>query len=154
MRRLIVDTNLLLLLVVGSTGLELIGKHKRTRVFTTEDFLLLEVFLEGFKEIVVTPGILAEVSNLSAQIGEPLRSSVMHTVGRLIASVRENHVAGVAVVDSRCFVRLGLVDASILEVYQDGDHLLTDDLDLWIEAVNSGKLATNFTHLRAEHLLG
>jgi hypothetical protein len=153
MRRLIIDTNLLLLLVVGSTADNLIAKHKRTRTFTPEDLVLLELFLSGFHEIVVTPGILAEVSNLSAQIGEPLRTSIMQTVGRLVAQVSENHVPGISVVGSRCFVRLGLVDASILEAFQEGDHLLTDDLDLWIEATNSGKAATNFTHLRAEHLL-
>ncbi len=153
MRRLIVDTNLLLLLVVGSTADGLIQKHKRTRTFTPQDLALLERFLGGFNDIVVTPGILAEVSNLSAQIGEPLRSSIMQTVGRLVAQIREDHVPGISVIESRCFIRLGLVDASILEACQEGDHLLTDDLDLWIEAVNSGKTATNFTHLRAEHLL-
>lgn len=153
MRRLIIDTNLLLLLVIGSTADNLIAKHKRTRAFTQGDLVLLERFMSGFREIVVTPGILAEVSNLSAQIGEPLRTSVMETVGCLVARVSENHVPGISVVDSRCFIRLGLVDASILEVYQEGDHLLTDDLDLWIEAVTSGKVATNFSHLREQHLL-
>ena len=67
MKRIILDTNLLLLLVVGLTDPALIGKHKRTRSFEVTDYDLLVNVLSGYNEIVVTPHILTETSNLLSQ---------------------------------------------------------------------------------------
>jgi hypothetical protein len=153
MRKIVVDTNLLLLWVVGETDDALIGRHKRTNLFTREDFTLLQIFLEGFERVVVTPGILTELSNLVRQIGEPHRSMLMATVQLLVDQVNENHVPATEVVGSPFFVRLGLTDVTILKAVEESDHLLTVDLDLWIEATKAGRSATNFNHLRQEYLL-
>ena len=64
MKQIVVDTNLLLLLVIGITDRSLIAKHKRTRSFEAEDFDLLVSVLAGYDQVVVTPHIMTEVSNL------------------------------------------------------------------------------------------
>lgn len=57
----ILDTNLLVLLVVGMTNRAFIGKHKRTRAYTEEDYDLLCLLLEQYQQIITTPSILTEV---------------------------------------------------------------------------------------------
>ena len=57
LNKIIIDTNLLVLLVVGITERSLIQKHKRTRNFEVEDFDLLTGVLSNFDEIIVTPHI-------------------------------------------------------------------------------------------------
>lgn len=152
MKQIVLDTNLLVLLVVGNTDQKLITKHKRTNVFSPQDYLLLNLFLEDYPRIVVTPHILAETSNLAAQIGGPDKSRILKTLGDFIAAHQELQHHSRSVVNSPCFVRLGLTDSVILEVLHDGLPLLTDDFNLYLQALNSNNQAFNFNHLRQEHL--
>ncbi len=62
--RLILDANLLVLFVVGRTSPHLIGKHRRVRAFSADDYELLIRVMGAAKQIVVTPNTLTETSNL------------------------------------------------------------------------------------------
>jgi len=63
-RGLLVETNLLLLYLIGRTNQNQISKFKRTQVFTIEDFDLLGRFMGKFKTLITTPHVLTELSNL------------------------------------------------------------------------------------------
>ena len=60
---IIVDTNLLLLALIGGTPS--VVEFKRTRGYTNEDYRLLLTMIDQFERLVSTPHILAEVSNLT-----------------------------------------------------------------------------------------
>jgi hypothetical protein len=151
MRQIIIDTNLLVLLVVGATQRNLINRHKRTNIFTQEDFDLLLLLLEQYEEVVITPSILTEACNLLAQIGEPDRSRIMQVLGNLTSTYTEVYTPSSDVAKSIHFVRLGLTDCSILELPKELP-LITVDLDLYLAAAEAGYKANNFNHLRAEYL--
>lgn len=70
------DANLLVLLVVGATGWELIRRHRRLQAFDALDYELLVGLLGNFQQVLVTPNILTETSSLLGQHGEPLTKSV------------------------------------------------------------------------------
>lgn len=72
----VIDTNLLVLLVVGSASRSYIRKHKRLSDYTSEDFDMLSLILSEFSEIVFLPHILAEVSNIARQIDLPARRQI------------------------------------------------------------------------------
>ena len=116
MRRIILDTNLLILLIVGDTDSKLITKHKRTNVFSLQDYQLLKLVLEDYQQIVVTPHILAETSNLACQISDPDKSKILQTLGVFIGVQHELQHPSKSVVNSSYFVRLGLTDSVILEI--------------------------------------
>jgi hypothetical protein len=63
----LLDTNLLLLLIVGGASRELIGK-KRLDTFTAEDYDTLSAIVDSLGLVATTPNILTEVSNLADQI--------------------------------------------------------------------------------------
>lgn len=153
MPSVILDTNLLVLLTVGMTKRSLIGKHKRTKIFTEEDFDLLCLILEGYRQIVTTPGILTEVSNLVAQIGEPDRTAIMETLRILMQGYDEHYQPSTGITENTGFIRLGLTDAGILELVGKDRPLITTDIDLYLAAVGDGDRAINFNHLRSEYLL-
>jgi hypothetical protein len=73
-RGILVDTNLLLLFFIGLFDRGQISRFKRTKTYTGEDFDVLDRFLSQFARLITTPNILSEVSNLSGQLGEPVRS--------------------------------------------------------------------------------
>jgi predicted nucleic acid-binding protein len=152
LRRILVDANLLVLLIVGLTDEKLISTHKRTLAFLPEDFLLLTLFLEKYEQVVVTPHVLTETYNLAAQVGEPHRSRVLRTLQTLIGNVEELHHSSKEAALAPSFVRLGLTDSAILNVLDDGLPLVTVDFDLYYQAAEAGHEVINFNHLRAEHL--
>ena len=143
------DTNLLVLLVVGSESRELIPKHGRLEHYSTEDYDILAELLEDADELYVTPNTLTETSNLLGQHGEPERSLLMKRLQYLIHGSREIIVASAEASSNAKFERLGLTDAALLEIVTTDIPLLTVDLDLYLAAIESGEeRAVNFNRYR------
>ena len=144
-----IDANLLVLLVVGSTGADFITKHRRLREYSVEDFEILVDELDQVERIFVTPNTLTETSNLLAQHGEPELSRFFETLKFFIHASEEVVVQSVAASSRSEFNRLGLTDAALLEVATEETPLLTVDLGLCLAAQQEGyDRAVNFTHLR------
>ena len=146
---LFIDANLIVLLVVGFAGRELIARHRRTRTFTVEDYDRLSQAISRVGELRMTPNTLTEASNLLGQHGEPQRSRLLLTLRALIERSPETVVASVDAARSAAFPRLGLTDAVLLEVVSADAPLLTVDLDLYAAALASGEeAAINFNRWR------
>ena len=146
---LFIDANLIVLLVVGLAGRELIAKHRRTRMFTVEDFDRLIRAVSPVAELRVTPNTLTEASNLLGQHGEPQRSRLLLTLRTLIERSPEIVVASVDAARRDAFPRLGLADAALLEVVSADAPLLTVDFGLYRAALESGEVAAiNFNRWR------
>jgi hypothetical protein len=146
MANLIIDTQLLLLFVVGTTKRSYIGKHKRLQAYTEADFDLLRDAIAQHQNVVVTPNTLTETSNLLKQIREPMRSEIFTVFGAIIQNTDEIYVESRALCGHKEFVTLGLTDAALHNLSDDRNILLTADLDLYLAAAKNG--AFNFHHLR------
>jgi len=146
MANLIIDTQLLLLFVVGMTKRSYITKHKRLHAYSEADFDLLKEEIAPYDAIVVTPNTLTETSNLLGYIQEPMRSEVFAVFGAFIRHVDERYVESRALCGDRAFMTLGLTDAALLEISRDHDILLTADLGLYLAGAKNG--AVNFNHIR------
>ena len=112
-RDLLVDTNLLLLGVVGNFDRRLIGQ-KRLDLFTVEDLELLNQFILLAKRLITTPGILTETSNFAAQlIDEKRRTELFQRFGFAITGFDERYERSAVICEQPVFLRLGLTDAAI-----------------------------------------
>jgi len=147
-RGLILDTNLLMLLLVGSTSKEYISKHKRLRAYSEMDFDLLIKYLSSASNIFVTPNILTETSNLIGQIAEPARTKILMVFSDYIKFADERYCESRQAISRKEFIRLGLTDSVLLHEMTDSFILLTADLDLYLAAKNEGYAVLNFNHLR------
>jgi predicted nucleic acid-binding protein len=112
----VVDTNLLVLLVVGSASRHYIARHKRLSEYSVDDFDMLGLILSEFSEIVLLPHVLAEASNFARMIDLPARAKVQAALGTLIATCMELPVPSIDGAQRREFLDLGLTDAVILNV--------------------------------------
>lgn len=65
-RILAIDTNLLVVLIVGHVAPSYLGKHRRVRNYTAADFDLLTQYI-GDSTIISTPNAFTEVSNLTCK---------------------------------------------------------------------------------------
>ena len=77
--RVLLDTNLLVLLVVGLESRRFIAQHKRLTAYSSEDFDLLIDLLGRFGPAgwATTPSVLAEASNLICYTREIRRHKLM-----------------------------------------------------------------------------
>lgn len=144
-----IDANLLLLLIVGSVGRDLIAKHRRLRRFTVEDYGILVNLIDQVDRVFVTPNTLTETSNLLGQHREPERSLFFDKLKCIIEVSKEVVVASADASRNNAFMQLGLTDAALLEVATPETPVVTVDLDLYLAALAKGQnTAVNFTHLQ------
>ncbi len=143
------DSNLLLLYVVGSASRHYIAAHKRLRAYSVTDYDLLVEQLGFVSTLLVTPNTLTETSNLIDHIGEPARSRIYEYFCKLLtlAEVKETYVPSERAAALADLPRLGLTDCTLLSLCAQGIPLLTVDIHLFLAASRQGK-AVNFNHLR------
>ena len=142
-----IDSNLLVLLVVGSLDRNLIARHRRSRRFSPDDYDRLLALLQPLDKILVTPNTLTEASNLLSSSRD---SRLMACLRALIENGEEIIVSSRVAARNRMFGRLGLTDAALLEVVSAETPLITVDFDLYGAALAKGEgVAVNFTHFRA-----
>ena len=147
--QILVDANLLVLFVVGRTGREFIGKHRRLREFSADDYDRLLRVIGGVGRVVVTPNTLTETSNLLGLHKDPERSQFLQMLRFLVEHSEEVSVASVDACRSGAFLRLGLTDAVLLEIISAEIPLITVDLDLYVAASKKEpNAAFNFRHLQ------
>jgi hypothetical protein len=147
-RTLILDTNLLVLLIVGMTSRAYIGRHKRLRAFSDSDFDLLTSFVVAASRIAVTPNTLTETSNLVRQIEEPARTQIYDQFRRVISTADEHYVESGRAAARKDFLWLGLTDSALLQALSENHELLTTDSRLHSTAMRQGLKAINFHHHR------
>ena len=141
-----IDSNLLVLLIVGDVGPELIRKHRRLQMFTPEDYYKLSTLLDTVQSAFVTPNTLTEASNLLAQHREPERSLLFSRLRYLIRQSQEVIIASEEAAANTAFTRLGLTDAALLEAISANTPVLTVDFNLCIAAWSKNpEAAINFT---------
>ena len=145
----LIDANLLLLYVVGKYDPQRIGRFKRTRQFSVEDFQRLGRFLYPFHRRFTTPCILTEVSNLASQLAEPGRSQCLRMLAREIALLDERYKPSSELAADELFADIGLTDCSIRHAANANLLVLTDDYKLANRFLWLDLAAVNFTPLRS-----
>jgi hypothetical protein len=145
-----VDTNLMLLLIVGRTRRDFISKHKRLKAYTESDFDLVARLVGDVDVVLTTPNVLTEVNNLLVQgVLEPLRSQLLAMFSLLVTATAEKYHPSCSSIGDDSFVALGLTDATWLCVLDADSVLITDDRDLTWHAQARGISVLNIDALRA-----
>ena len=85
---LLIDTNILLVLLVGRTNPKRIPEFQRTQSCTADEYELLERLVSQFKTIITTPHLLTEVSNLDPLNGKE-RVKFQNLYRECVASAQE-----------------------------------------------------------------
>jgi hypothetical protein len=145
---ILVDSNLLLLLLVGVCDRSLIARCKRLNAYTQGDFDLLLEFCGRFRQIVTTPHLLTEVSNLFEK-NEPRILKIFFTfLSQHVFKLDEVSEKSSTLVQHKHFTHFGLADSAVAQACDGGLLILTDDLRLYDALARHGADAVNFNHLR------
>lgn len=123
---LLIDTNLLLLMIIG--GIDegrYIKKSKRLNTYCRDDYYNLWKLVEDYKEIWITPYIAAEVSNLidiSGEAGE----RIFALAGEIFKTFKQVKVTISDDCQQDFFNQFGLTDSSIINLSKKV-HVITND---------------------------
>ncbi|MFB5269763.1 PIN domain-containing protein [Paenibacillus enshidis] len=141
---IIVDTNLLILLLVGRYNIDFINKFKRTQAFSKDDYYLLEKLISNFPGILTLPNILTEVSNLTDGISENYIINFVKEIERF----NETSIPSSEISKEQIFLKLGLTDSGISILAKSNHLVVTADLPLANFLETSKLPVINFNHIR------
>jgi predicted nucleic acid-binding protein len=144
---IIVDTNILILFLLGSCNSSLIEKSRllnnNDKNYSKEDFALLKDIIQLFDEVIITPQIIAEISNLSitgnrAVYGTQLLK-YLQTVIDFLKRNEERHHKIECLWDTKLEIiaNFGFTDITMFELSrQEKIPILTDDVEFFNYAIS------------------
>ncbi len=143
------DTSPLLFLLVGTYDREAIATFKRTRRYDANTYDVLIQFLAA-RRAIVTPGVLAEVSNLAMELKDGGFQKIVEMNVSSLKELGETYVAKDVILASPVLARMGVTDVSILVAAKDGKgEILTDDYQLFQRSRGEGIDATHMMELQS-----
>ena len=140
---LLIDTNILLLYIVGSFDPILIRDFKRTANFNEDDFDIVSKFIRLFDFLITTPHILTEVSNFIDK-----RQNLQAVLKGYIENSKEIFMESSELSKQVTFLKFGLADSSVTHTAKDKYLIFTDDRPLYGFLINSQIDAVNLEQLR------
>ena len=144
----LLDTNVLVLFVVGGTRRDYIRVHKNCSRFSSADYDSLLRHLNVAAGIVTTAQILSETANLLRQVRDPIKTEIAAFFKLLVMRVRELQPTAWDAVHDDTYAWLGLNDASILTCLGSDRVLITEDGNLHAAAITRSTDVLHFTELR------
>lgn len=145
----LLDTNVLLLLLIGAIDEGLIATSRLKAAYTSRDYQLLVWLVSRAQRYIVTPHVATETWDLGTNwlSGEHQRRFKQHFV-RFVQQSRERWVRTQALVAEKYFLRLGVTDAGILWFKRSRPVVVTDDSGLSRQLEDHRCSVVNLTHLR------
>lgn len=146
-RSAVLDTNLLLLWLVGQVDLTLVRTFKRVQDFTPKDYTILRTTLTPFNTLMTTPHVLTETSNFIYQAPPHRRVELLAALERFIDGATEVVSQAREVIRFPGFRALGLTDTA-LSILSGKATVVTIDYKLCGKIEARGGRCINFNHLR------
>lgn len=149
-RGILVDTNLLIVYLIGAFDVRQLANCRATKSFSRDDFQRLDRFISKFDRIITTPHVLTEVSNLAQRLPDRVAQNFMGYFGCVLAdaTLKEESTAANQIAASPSFPRFGLTDVAISLVAPGNYLVLTADFALAGHLNSRGVDVVNFNHLR------
>lgn len=128
---IVIDTNVLLLLLVGFMDATYIENFKETAIFSIDDYETLTTIIEPFSTIITTPSILTEVSNLLERFKGAKREELLQNFAYAIRNsfIEVRHVSA-ELAENSYFQEFGLADTAIATLAKEGYLVITIDRPL------------------------
>ncbi|MCZ7399519.1 MAG: hypothetical protein O8C62_07550 [Candidatus Methanoperedens sp.] len=130
---IVIDTIPLLLFLIGAYDKTLISTFKRLKTYnyTFEDFTILKEFLLHTNKIIVTPGVLSEVSNYAYEL-EHFSDLLETNIHFFLMFVEEFYVSKNIILASKDeLFKFGFTDTSLIIAAKTNDgEILTRDYKL------------------------
>ncbi len=137
-KKKLIDTNALLLLVVGIMDVRQIKRHKRLSIYDEQDFYDLFSIIQDLESLIVLPNVWTEVDNLLNNFQGDLKTKYIFQISELIKSSTEKYLETIKVTEDYTFYDLGITDTLLLILAEKCEFLITSDSELSDYAISRG----------------
>jgi hypothetical protein len=144
-RFILLDANLLVVVIVGKTRRDLLGRGS-VKDYQWKDFKKLIELLAEFEATITTPQVLAEVNSLLNKTGYA-REECRARLASEIPFLKERLISSASVSTNPAFPRYGLTDLSIKEAASDDTLVLSSDWPLIGYLQQTGTSSLHYDHL-------
>ncbi|RPA68370.1 hypothetical protein EF405_11950 [Cyclobacteriaceae bacterium YHN15] len=134
----LIDTNALILLIVGIMDTLQIKSHKRLSIYDEEDFNKLLLVIDDIDRLVVLPNVWTEVDNLLNNFKGNLKNTYIFQIVEVIKSSTEKYIETIKATEDYAFYDLGITDSLLLSFAEKCDLLITSDSRLSDYATSRG----------------
>lgn len=116
--KIIIDTNILLMYLIGINNKENIHNHPRSSKYSKIDFMFINDIVLKYNPIITTPHILAEISNLNRNKNnkeDNIRKKIFKILFRLIKGdmIEEQFISIENILNDQRIFALGIADVGI-----------------------------------------
>lgn len=147
----IIDTNIMLVYIVGHYDINYISQFERTKDYCADDYKNMDYVLSHFGKKVITTHILAELSNLSKQAWKDKKLDYFNVFGKLLEKTNEHCINKDILLNLPLLPKLGVTDLGIIEAAKEfGCLIFTDDFPMSGYASKQGIDVLNFNHIRGQ----
>jgi hypothetical protein len=142
----VIDSNLLLLVVIGAYDIRSIGRG-RTEKYTPNDYRLMLRVINFLERVIITPNIITEVDNLARQTALD-KVRLARAIRNIWNKISEVYLPSETAISSAHYEKSGITDTHILAMASEYNLIITDDLPLyhWLETLRRD--AVNINHIR------
>jgi rRNA-processing protein FCF1 len=122
----IIDTNLLVLLLIGLDNPRTIKSHDRTSKYNLEDFEMVKAIFYNALKVYITPHILSEISNLT---DKQWNNYDLFNIFKALAKAQiEIYTPKETLLDFQFLPQIGITDTSLYFAAKETHSIvLTDD---------------------------
>lgn len=133
---ILVDTNTLIIIVLGLINPKLVNTHKKTSLFNEEDFYSVMDWIGDVNNLIILPNIFTEVDNLLNRFTGKYRQKYIDVMATISCQIKEEYLPSVLGIKDYNFATLGLTDVLIIQLKDKYKTLITADSDLsdWANA--------------------
>lgn len=135
---ILIDTNALIVLLIGLMDIRLINKHKRTSIYEAQDFEDLIAIIGNLDRLIVLPNVWTEVDNLLNNFGGEQKYQYINQTIEIMKSTSEKYIESMRGVENHSFYDLGLTDSLLLTHAKECELLITSDSSLSDYAIANG----------------
>lgn len=149
---ILIDSNALIVLLLGLIDPKLLGRHKTSSIYDEEDFNDLLGVIADYNNLVTLPNVWTEVDNLLNRFSGDQRYIYISQVTDLIKKTSETYLSSSTACEAPFFLQLGLTDSLILEYAEKCKLLITSDSTLSDYAIAKGIKVYDMVKIKNEKL--
>jgi rRNA-processing protein FCF1 len=129
---ILIDTNSLIILVLGMINPSIIDKHPRTSIYDKSDFYFLVEKIGDLNKLVILPNIWTELDNLLNKFSGNLKDQYVNRLQQISKLSTEEYISSEKGINFYSFHDLGLTDSLILNYATSSkcDCVITSDSNL------------------------
>ncbi len=138
MSSVILDSNILILFLVGHITPNKISSHNATSIYTLEHFEFLLDKVRKFDHILTCPNIVTEVDNVLNNFKGENRNTFLDLTKTIYKNSIEKYISTKSILDLWQYDKLGITDTAILSMANECDLLISGDSGLCDQVVALG----------------